>query len=141
VLASRDPLPAPSPAIREQLAARILDGAALDVAANACGVEPELVDAWMLRGERGGRGNGPFVALRRAVERARGESEANLVAQVAEAATGGSWQAAAWLLERRFGWTRQSIQPAGRKTLDANVGAADPFAELDDVDVIRRPRR
>jgi hypothetical protein len=41
------------------------------------------------------------AALRSEVERAEGEAETRFLAQVARAATNGTWQAAAWWLERR----------------------------------------
>jgi hypothetical protein len=40
--------------------------------------------------------------LRTAVEKAEGRAEATYLAQIARAATNGTWQAAAWWLERRL---------------------------------------
>jgi len=132
--------------MREAVCLLVREGSSVTVAAAACGVESQTVAAWLCRGERGGMGNGRFIAFCAAVARARGEAETALVGQITAAASQGSWQAAAWLLERGFdGWTRPSIQPRRRgstETPNAGTVPADPFAELDNVEpIVRGPRR
>jgi hypothetical protein len=67
-----------------------------------------------------------------------------LVARIAQAAGKGSWQAAAWLLERRF--PERWMKPTERPLPEAPAAAAaddnldeDPFADV--VDLAKRRRR
>jgi hypothetical protein len=66
-----------------------------------------------------------------AVDLARAEAESILVTRVAKAASGGSWQAAAWLLER-------AAPERWGKAVDRRMAAAEqadaPRSEFDDLD-------
>lgn len=56
--------------------------------------------------------------FRDAVEKAEAEAEVRFLTQIAKAATDGTWQAAAWWLERRrtsdYGRTMQSVELTGK---------------------------
>jgi hypothetical protein len=135
-------LPLPPDETVERLCLLLENGVQLDVASKAVELEPELVEAWIARGRRGGKGQAVFIRFARKVEKARATAETTLVTNVRKAAQNGSWQAAAWLLERGFDWTRKSIQ-GGEETPGSQVNA-DPFADLDkhpNVSPIRRRAR
>lgn len=76
-------------------------GNTVEVAADAAGIGEETFYGWMRRGERSGKANAPHREFRAAIEQARATAEATMVTRIAKAAANGSWQAAAWLLERR----------------------------------------
>jgi hypothetical protein len=56
----------------------------------------------MERGRRAGRPHARHRALLEAVQGARADAEASLVARMTLAAHRGSWRAACWLLEREY---------------------------------------
>lgn len=88
----------------EQIAAVVRAGATIAVAASVAGVSERTIYGWLERGdlERTAKRDARHRELRQAVERARAEREAALVAKINFAATRGSWKASAWLLERRY---------------------------------------
>jgi transposase len=126
-----------------QIESLIRAGATVEVAAQAAGVSRGTIYRWLKQGEKARAGT---IArrLRDRVERARAESETVLVARIAQAAGKGSWQAAAWLLERRF--PERWMKPTERPLPEAPAAAAaddnldeDPFADV--VDLAKRRRR
>jgi transposase len=88
--------------ITERIAMLIRAGNTVEIAAAATGISQATFYAWMERGSRDGRSDARFREFRDTVETARNDAEAILVTRIAKAASGGSWSAAAWLLERRF---------------------------------------
>lgn len=89
-----------------------------ETAARAAGVSPSSFYAWMAEGDKaaqkGGRLNAKEKAcleFSEAVKAAKAEAEARAVAIINKAAMDGTWQAAAWYLERtaaeRFGRTQR----------------------------------
>jgi transposase len=109
-------------------------GATGEVAAQAVGVDPSTFDLWLQKGRNGVQ---PYRDFSERVARARAESEAGLVARIASVAGKGSWQAAAWLLERRFPerWGKPGETPKPEPTVAASEKA---FAEVIDL-AKRRP--
>lgn len=127
-----------------QIEALIRAGATVDVAAQAAGVSRSSIYSWLAQGETA-RAGSPARDLRDRIERARAESETVLVARIGQAASKGSWQAAAWLLERR--WPERWMKPTERPLSDVAAAAAsdddreldqDPFADV--VDLTKRRR-
>ena len=118
-------------------------GTTIDVAAAAVGVNRATIYRWLAAGEKARKGT-HTRELRDRVERARAESESVLVARIGAAAAKGSWQAAAWLLERR--WPERWMKPTERPIGDAPAAAPaderdldkDPFADV--VDLAQRRR-
>jgi transposase len=127
-----------------QLEQLIRAGTTIDVAAAAIGVSRSTIYGWLKQGEKARPGTAART-LRDRVEQARAESESLLVARVGQAAAKGSWQAAAWLLERR--WPERWMKPTERPLPEAAPTPAaderdldqDPFAEI--VDLAQRRRR
>ena len=133
-----------SPEAIAQLEALVRAGTTIDVAAAAVGVSRGTLYRWLKQGEKA-RAGSAARELRDRVERARAESESVLVARIGAAAAKGSWQAAAWLLERRWPerWMKPTERPLGP---DAPAAPApderdldqDPFADV--VDLAKRRR-
>lgn len=107
-------------------------------AAASAGIPNATYAEWMMLGARGGKGLGKMVDFKLAVEQAEASCEALLVGRVMAAANDGSWQAAAWLAERRFPgrWTRKSVSEDPRlpnTDRPAKRATDDPFEALDNV--------
>jgi transposase len=111
-------------------------------AATAAGVSAKTYYRWLARGaDDGPEADAPYRDFRERVEKAQAEGEARAVTIIARAAADGTWQAAVWMLERRYPerWSRPSqradVAPAGPAT-----GPPDPFAEVDELAQVRRRR-
>jgi hypothetical protein len=132
-----------TPEAQEQITSLVRAGASSEVAAQAAGIGRRTFTRWMQLGESARTGS----ALRGfydAVERARAEAESVLVTRIAQAASRGSWPAAAWLLERRFPerWMKLSERPLPELEVpeQPEPGEVDPFADVIEL-AKRRPRR
>jgi transposase len=101
--------------VEARVVAIIAAGNHLEVAAAAGGIGLRTLHDWMARGNPAGtaRRDAPYRRFRAAVERAQAEGEATLVTRIQKAAANGSWQAAAWLLERRYPerYTKPKVAP------------------------------
>jgi transposase len=75
-------------------------------AATAAGVSYATIKQWVRRGRAGEE---PFAAFLARLEKADAEDEAKAVKGIVDAAQAGTWQAAAWWLERRRSdrWARR----------------------------------
>lgn len=99
--------------LTEERAEAILNALRLGVtqenAARYGGVHPATYHRWL---EEGGKDDADekYREFRQAVEKARAEAEVRNVAIIADAAKRGTWQAAAWFLERSFPrqWSKTS---------------------------------
>jgi hypothetical protein len=89
-------------ATQERICAALREGNYFSTACEAAGVGESTAREWVARGEgRSERPAGPpFAAFAAAVKKARAEAEAHALRQVRDAAAEGTWQAAAWYLER-----------------------------------------
>jgi hypothetical protein len=83
--------------VQERIVAAIRGGNYQDVAARYAGIGERTFYAWMERGEKGEE---PYAQFQQAVESAKAVAEVRSVALIQKAAQDGSWQAAAWYLER-----------------------------------------
>lgn len=108
--------------------ARFLEALELGLPYELCseyaGISATTFYDWMNRGkaEPGSR----HAEFSDAVKAAQGASAASAMARIREASDNGQWQAAAWILERRFPQhfgRRQQIEHAG--TIDTNPDADD----------------
>jgi transposase len=93
-------------------------------AATAAGVTYTTIKHWL---QRGRAGEEPFAAFLARLEKADAEAEAKAVKVIVDAAQAGTWQAAAWWLERRRSdrWARRETTGAEDRTRrdDARVRA------------------
>lgn len=107
------------------------------------GISEETFRRWMNAGKAGEPGYVDFVAQ---VKQAEAQAEASLVATIRKAA-GDHWQAAAWLLERKYvtRWGRRDLswERMRREERQAQARAlADiPIAELEGMVAAERARR
>jgi len=90
----------------EAVTAGLTAGLYLDDAARAAGIAPSTLYAWLRRGRAAEVADTPepgdleFLEFLEAVEKARAEARRAAVSIILDAARGGTWQAAAWYLER-----------------------------------------
>jgi hypothetical protein len=88
--------------LTEQVVRLVRTGTTVVAAAQSCGIARSTFYDWMKRGESKLAKDRPHREFREAIDKARAEGEAILVQRIQGAAAKGSWQAAAWLLERRY---------------------------------------
>lgn len=101
-----------NPDLQTRIVTYIQAGSYVETAAAAAGICKDTFYAWL---KRGAAGEEPFKGFSDAVEKAAAEAEVRDLAVVDKAARGGTWQAAAWKLERRNpkAWGRRTVrQPA-----------------------------
>ncbi len=115
-----------TPDVRDRIATMIQAGAYAEQAARAAGISSSTYYSWLERGEGGER---PFSEFSEAVKTAEAVAEQERVERIQYAAADGTWQAAAWWLERRFPgrWGRRNPEPPvsrpamSEEDLDAQV--------------------
>ena len=95
-------------ALTPETAKRILDaisvGGTYEIAAGYGGITERTLYKWIARGENGEE---PFDQFVQDLNAAKAKGAIQLLSTVIRAAQEQSWQAAAWILERRHGYTRQ----------------------------------
>jgi transposase len=141
-MAAKKPAPTGRPTLlTPERARRITDlltaGNTMETAAQGAGVAPATLYSWIARGRaerdrltahhaaKPRPAEARFLSFLEAVEKARADAEANLVSYILAAAMEPkTWQAAAWLLERRDPqkWGRPWRQPVDN---DTNTGAVE----------------
>lgn len=115
-----------TPELTEQLCALIRDGHYLAHAAEAVGVHRSTVHRWLQRGAEAK--SGPYRAFYDAFKKAEAELQQRCLERIQQAADNGTWQAAAWLLERRFPryWSRgRTATPEERHDASAEGEAVE----------------
>jgi hypothetical protein len=121
----------------DRLLAVLRAGGYDETACAAAQVSRQQFYEWLRRGRAG---EALFAAFLADVERARAEGESRNVLLIAQQAQH-TWQAAAWLLERRHPerWARVSQRSPDAPAANAAMTTDDPFAEVDEL--ARRRRR
>jgi transposase-like protein len=125
---------------RAGIVSMIAAGSYAEVAARANGVGPSTYYAWMKRGEDAevddtGKpldfDDERYVEFREAVKEAEAKAEVLAVGRIQQAAAGGTWQASAWYLERKYPdrWgrkdhVRQEISGPGGGPVEIDAEAA-----------------
>lgn len=124
--------------LRDRIALLIRAGVTVEIAAQAAGIAESTFYEWMERGRDAQ--SGQFREFYEAIEQARGEAESTRVVQIAQAANRGSWQAAAWMLERRYPerWVKPSRSQLAKG--DEPEQPDDPFERLDELAERRQAR-
>lgn len=97
-----------TPEVRERLLDAIRSGVTYEVACSHAGIAYSTLRNWVTAAEQGA-GDPIKLELLDALKKAEADAEVTCIARIREAATGGQWQAAAWLLERRHPerWARR----------------------------------
>jgi transposase len=119
-----------TPDVQARICEAVRAGNYLDVASEYGGVSAATFHRWIARGVKDTKG--PYVAFRAAIEKAERDAEVALVATWRRQAID-NWQAAAALLERRYGkrWGRRQtveaiVQEELRLALERLRGVLDP---------------
>ncbi len=89
----------------------IRQGYTVEQACELAGIGRTTFYAWLSRGSQ--QPNSIYGAFVDAIKKAEAESELLLLQRIEKAAERGQWQAAAWMLERRFPklWGRNAAPP------------------------------
>lgn len=125
-----------TPARRTRVERELAAGATVEAAAQRVGVTKRTLMRWLAAGKvtRPGVPPPPVVPTGQSLAERLEQAEPGLVAAVIQAAQRGSWQAAAWMLERSF------PERWGRRDGSTVVAAPskDQFAEIDELAGRRR---
>lgn len=95
-----------TPELQQKICGLIQAGNYAKTAALACGIAESTYYLWLAKGKKAKRGQ--YHDFYQAIEQAQAEGEMKLVSVIAESSLE-SWQAAAWMLERKFpqAWGRK----------------------------------
>ena len=93
-------------------------GLTYELAAKYAGVDRTTIFNWMKRGQEDAEGI--YFDFFHAVKAAEGICAAQCMTRIMRAAEAGQWQAAGWIMERRFGYSAKQ---------EMKVGAADDSLE------------
>lgn len=101
-------------------------------AAAAAGVSPTALFTWLRRGRAGEE---PYAQFAQHMKKADGEARTVATKAIRTALEGGTWQAAAWWLERRYPkeWARRDPTPAKVDPKDRPPTREEAIAELKDL--------
>jgi transposase len=96
-----------TPELLDRITLAIRAGNYAKTACEMVGIGETTFYRWMEEGEKD-TGKKEFREFRESIKRAEAEAEVRSVALIRQAADGGTWQAAAWYLERKHGdrWGR-----------------------------------
>lgn len=89
-----------TPEVQDAIVQAIKLGNYQETAAKYAGISESTFYGWLERGKQ--EPGSIYSEFLEAVEKAKADSEVRDVALIQKAATDGSWQAAAWKLERKF---------------------------------------
>lgn len=98
-----------TPKVQEQICNAIRAGSYSEIAARYAGISAPTFYKWMALGD-GEHAKSPYKEFREEVESARAAAEVRNIGLIQQAANSGTWQAAAWFLERTAParWGRRS---------------------------------
>ena len=93
-----------TPEVQKAFITGIQLGGTIDHSARLAGISRTTVYRWLESGRS--RPGSVYRDFWDAYKKAEAKSQVNALASIQQAARAGNWQAAAWLLERRFGYTK-----------------------------------
>ena len=116
-----------NPEVQKRILQAIQTGATYEVAAGFGGITRQTLFYWLQRGEE--KKEEPYLTFFNEFKKAEARCCVGALAVVQKAAQTGTWQAAAFLLERRFDYTKQQ-QPPIQVSIDIeNVDSKTLIAE------------
>lgn len=89
-----------TPEVQERITQAVRTGATYELAAGYGGVVYSTFNTWMTKGEKARTGK--YREFYEAIKLAESAAAVGWLAKIEKAASDGSWQAAAWKLERRY---------------------------------------
>lgn len=105
-----------TPETREKMLSLIRTGGYFEDACKVAGIDSSTFRRWMQKGAAQTRGK--YRTFRTEVKKAEAEAKTRFIANIDKAAGAGTWQASAWMLERR--WPEQFARRDGL-AIDAKV--------------------
>jgi len=87
--------------VQDRVVAALRGGNYMETAARYAGIDESTLHRWIAKGKEDDASE-PYQEFCKAVEKARAEAEVRNLHLIQNAASGGTWQAAAWFLERSF---------------------------------------
>lgn len=115
-----------SPRVQESICEGIRLGMTHDLACRYAGVSRRTFYRWMKRGKAGEPEYAEFAA---AVDHAEADGAAHHLANIARAASDGTWVASAWILERRHGYTRDGGAATSDEPEEAETETPDQWLD------------
>ena len=115
-----------NPEIQQRVVRGLGLGLTYDHAAAYAGIDRATFYRWLARGRRDAD-NGEESIFREfsdAVKESEGMAAAQCMARIVKAADGGTWQASAWILERRFGYRQH-------QEVSINVDEEDSLEDIE----------
>lgn len=131
-----------TPELLELLAELLAAGNPLDTSARLAGISPATLYRWQARGQAAADLEAeeepvsatelPYLDLYRTVSASRARAEVEALGIIRAAALSGTWQAAAWLLERRRPdlWSRHRDRPEDEPTTSPAVDHRQRLREM-----------
>jgi len=103
-----------TPEVQDRIMQAVQAGNYLETAANFAGIDGSTLRRWVQKGSAPSAPE-PYRTFCTALKSARASAEVRSVALIQQAATGGTWQAAAWYLERSYPerWGRTRVEITG----------------------------
>lgn len=100
--------------VQDRIMQAVQAGNYLETAANFAGIDGSTMRRWVQKGDAPSAPE-PYRSFCTALKSARAAAEVRSVALIQQAATGGTWQAAAWYLERSYPerWGRTRVEVTG----------------------------
>lgn len=115
-----------TPEVQDRVLSAVSAGNYLETAAQYAGIDASTLRRWVVKGEAAGAAE-PYRTFCAALKSARAAAEVRSVALIQQAATDGTWQAAAWYLERsypdRWGRTRVEVTGADQAPIRVDIDA------------------
>lgn len=119
-----------TPEVKDRIMQAVQAGNYLDTAANFAGIDGSTMRRWVQKGEAPSAPE-PYRSFCTSLKSARAAAEVRSVALIQQAATGGTWQAAAWYLERSYPerWGRTRVEVTGGPSGDSQPIRVEVTAE------------
>lgn len=116
--------------VQDRIMSAVQAGNYLDTAANFAGIDGSTMRRWVQKGDAPSAKE-PYRSFCTALKSARAAAEVRSVALIQQAATGGTWQAAAWYLERSYPerWGRTRVEVTGGTSGDSSPIRVEVSAE------------
>ena len=131
-----------TPALQTRIVELIRGGSFSAQAAAACGISESTYYSWTKSGRAAeakqqeglklSQADKRYLEFLKAIKEAEAQSEARNVMLIQKAANNGTWQAAAWYLERKFGsrWAKKDVHEVQASFKESNPASKKTQEEL-----------